>query len=185
MIESQVISHWASNKSKMVYYLMGSFHKWFWQSWTQEDKTPRIEKEIRSWVEKLSSSASKEERNRKSYCFFWFCYSGSSTTYGNGHLSFSSSSPFFLVLQSSPLLLVQRNLLCHTKNGGFVCDNSNNVSIDDALASFYRMIHMNPRPSFVECGKFLGSIAKKNSIPLLSTCAIKWICLELPTMFIL
>uniref|UniRef100_A0A6N2MD09 Pentacotripeptide-repeat region of PRORP domain-containing protein n=1 Tax=Salix viminalis TaxID=40686 RepID=A0A6N2MD09_SALVM len=47
------------------------------------------------------------------------------------------------------------------KNDGLVSDNSNNISIDDALASFYRMVRMNPRPSVVEFGKFLGSIAKK------------------------
>uniref|UniRef100_A0A6N2MS04 Uncharacterized protein n=1 Tax=Salix viminalis TaxID=40686 RepID=A0A6N2MS04_SALVM len=45
--------------------------------------------------------------------------------------------------------------------GGEEHDNSNNISIDDALASFYRMVRMNPRPSVVEFGKFLGSFAKK------------------------
>ena len=44
-------------------------------------------------------------------------------------------------------------------NGGFLSNNS--IRIDDALASFYRMLHMNPRPCIVEFGRFLGSIAKK------------------------
>ena len=47
------------------------------------------------------------------------------------------------------------------KNDGFVSNNTNNVCIDDALASFYRMARMNPRPSVVDFGKFLGSFAKK------------------------
>ncbi|KAJ6775273.1 hypothetical protein OIU79_018449, partial [Salix purpurea] len=46
------------------------------------------------------------------------------------------------------------------KNGGFVSNSSSTVIIDDALATFYRMVRMNPRPSIVEFGKFLGSIAK-------------------------
>uniref|UniRef100_A0A6N2MT87 Pentatricopeptide repeat-containing protein n=1 Tax=Salix viminalis TaxID=40686 RepID=A0A6N2MT87_SALVM len=72
------------------------------------------------------------------------------------------------------------------KNDGLVSDNSNNISIDDALASFYRMVRMNPRPSVVEFGKFLRVLLpKRNSIPLLSLCAIKWICSVSPTMSIL
>ncbi|KAJ6928974.1 hypothetical protein NC652_012980 [Populus alba x Populus x berolinensis] len=47
------------------------------------------------------------------------------------------------------------------KNGGFVSNNSTNISIDDALASFYRMVRVNPRPSVAEFGKFIGSFAKK------------------------
>jgi hypothetical protein len=31
------------------------------------------------------------------------------------------------------------------KNGGFVSNTTNNISIDDALASFYSMVRMNPR----------------------------------------
>jgi hypothetical protein len=46
-------------------------------------------------------------------------------------------------------------------NDGFVSNNSTNISIDDALASFYRMVRINPRPSVVEFGKFVGSYAKK------------------------
>jgi hypothetical protein len=49
-------------------------------------------------------------------------------------------------------------------NYGFVSNNSNNVCIDDALASFYRMVRINPRPSVVEFGKFLGSFAKKKTV---------------------
>ncbi|KAJ6759833.1 PREPHENATE DEHYDRATASE P PROTEIN [Salix purpurea] len=46
-------------------------------------------------------------------------------------------------------------------NGGFVSNNSTDINIDDAIASFYRMVRMNPRPSVVEFGKFFGSFAKK------------------------
>ncbi|KAJ6760057.1 hypothetical protein OIU79_025012 [Salix purpurea] len=72
------------------------------------------------------------------------------------------------------------------KNDGLVSDNSNNISIDDALASFYRMVRMNPRPSVVEFGKFLGSFAKKKQVfhRCLSQ-AIKWICSVSLTMSIL
>jgi hypothetical protein len=49
-------------------------------------------------------------------------------------------------------------------NNGFVSNNSNNVCVDDALASFYRMVRINPRPSVVEFGKFLGSFAKKKTV---------------------
>jgi len=90
-----------------------------------------------------------------------------------GIFPFLPHLPSFLFFNHHHFYLYKETFFATQKNGGFVCDNSNNVSIDDALASFYRMIHMNPRPSFVECGKFLGSIAKKNSIPLLSPCAIK------------
>jgi len=51
-------------------------------------------------------------------------------------------------------------------NDGFVSNNSTNISIDDALASFYRMVRINPRPSVVEFGKFVGSYAKKKKTVL-------------------